>query len=312
MPDPPVPDPTPTEAEHDTSARRVVMIGPVTWDHIDGERRPGGPVSFAARTAEAFGIRLQLVVLAGADADLEALDGHDLTIVEGAHTLAMAHDVADGDRRIRVPVTVERVVAGDNVPDDWYGCSDLVLAPLLPDELDAPSIVDAVAADRLWVLAQGFQRVRAGDGAISFLDRPAEVLDDLGGASTSIFLSSDETAPWDEGALEGLARRNERVVLTRGVAGAEIWRGDDRQPIAPSPGHPVDTTGAGDVFATAFMLALDGADTDEAAAGRLAAGFATAAVERPGPASLPPRAEIEARLRAQASEGASASARGPT
>jgi sugar/nucleoside kinase (ribokinase family) len=56
---------------------------------------------------------------------------------------------------------------------------------------------------------------------------------------------------------------------------------------------PVDTTGAGDVFATAFILALG---EGEATAARLAAAYAAAKVEVVGPAPLPDRSTIERRL----------------
>jgi sugar/nucleoside kinase (ribokinase family) len=290
------PNATPTANVPGAAPRRVVMIGPVTWDEIDGERLPGGPLSFAARAAEAFGARLQFVVLAGPDADLSALSEHEVVVVEGTTTLKMDHHVVDGERSIRVPITPERVIEAADVPEAWFGCSDLVLAPLMPLEMNAAAIAEAVAAERLWVLAQGFQRVHAADGTISFLDRPAAVLDELSGPATSVFLSTDETEPWSEGDVEALASRCARVIVTQGSSGAVVLSPRGGSEIAPAPAAVVDTTGAGDVFATAFLLAFDH-DADEAAAGRLAAGFAAASIELAGPQPLPSRAEIEARLK---------------
>ena len=283
------------------------MIGPVTWDQIDGKRRAGGAVCFAARTAEAFGTPIQIVALAGPDADLDALAEQDVVIVEVASTLVMDHVVDAADRSIRVPITSQRRIEPADVPASWGGCSDLVLAPLLPDELDAPAIVEAIEPERLWVLAQGMQRVRTEDGAITFLDRPAEVLDELAGPATSVFLSDDETDAWKPEALEHLAAGCARVIVTSGGAGAIVLLPDQTREIAAVRADPVDTTGAGDVFATAFILALDGAAPDEAAAGRLAAGFAAAAIERVGPVPLPSRAEIEARLDAESTNSPSPS-----
>ena len=62
----------------------------------------------------------------------------------------------------------------------------------------------------------------------------------------------------------------------------------------------VDTTGAGDVFATAFILAMSKLGLDDAGAGRLASAYAAASVERIGPVPLPPLGEIEARARMDA------------
>ena len=55
------------------------------------------------------------------------------------------------------------------------------------------------------------------------------------------------------------------------------------------PAQVVDATGAGDVFATALILAMRAGDD---VAGRLAAACAAACVERPGSAPLPTRAEL--------------------
>lgn len=300
MPEPVAPNPALASDARGETTRRVVMIGPVTWDEIDGVRVPGGALSFAARTAEAFGVQLRLLVLAGPDADLEALSGHEVVVVQGESTLTMVHDIVDGERSIRVPVTAGRTVGAADVPEDWSGCSDLVLAPLMPDELDAPAIVEAVDAERLWVLAQGFQRVHAADGAISFLERPAKVLGELAGAATTVFLSNDETDPWPAGDVEALAARCELVIVTQGAAGALVMSPEMTVEVSPAAAEAViDTTGAGDVFATAFLLALDGVGADVGTAGRLAAGFAAAAVEVSGPGPLPTRAAIEARLKQQ-------------
>jgi sugar/nucleoside kinase (ribokinase family) len=311
-----VPDTQTVPTDEASDARRVVVVGPVTWDRMDDQRRPGGAVSFAARTADAFGVRMQVLALAGADADLDALSEHEVVIVEGASTLIMEHEFGPAGRLIRVPVTAARIVEPSDVPDGWSTCSDLVLAPLLSDELDAPALVEVFAADRLWVLAQGFQRVRADDGAITFLDRPAEVLAKLAGPATSVFLSADETSDWAAGALERLATSCARVVHTQGHRGADILHAGGAKHIDSVPAERVDTTGAGDVFATAFILACDG-ETDEASAGRIAAGFAAAAVERVGPTRLPSLAEIEARVaraarHADSREGGASSAEGPS
>ena len=64
------------------------------------------------------------------------------------------------------------------------------------------------------------------------------------------------------------------------------------------PANMVDTTGAGDVFATAFILALANAPAGGnvamgiVEAGRLASAFAAAKVERVGPVVLPARAAL--------------------
>ena len=87
------------------------------------------------------------------------------------------------------------------------------------------------------------------------------------------------TAP--EAIVDRLAARFEVGALTMGAGGSLAWAGDERhtQPTAPLEG--VDTTGAGDAFAGAFVVAyLDSKDIEVAnvAASRAARGHLDASV----------------------------------
>jgi sugar/nucleoside kinase (ribokinase family) len=108
-----------------------------------------------------------------------------------------------------------------------------------------------------------------------------------------VFLAAGEVDTWSAGALEGLARRARRVVITRGRDGADIYTAAGIEHIPARPAQRVDPTGAGDVFATAFILAVR---AGEQRAGAIASAYAAAAVERQGPAQLPPLQEIVASL----------------
>jgi sugar/nucleoside kinase (ribokinase family) len=84
------------------------------------------------------------------------------------------------------------------------------------------------------------------------------------------------------------------VVLTRGARGATIFTDASREHVPAAPAREVDPTGAGDVFAAAFLVAIhEGASPREAA--ELAAAAAACAVEAPGVAGIRGRATIEAR-----------------
>jgi sugar/nucleoside kinase (ribokinase family) len=89
--------------------------------------------------------------------------------------------------------------------------------------------------------------------------------------------------------------QSERLVVTRGAEGASVYRGEERFEVPACPAAAVDTTGAGDTFATAFILASSRLRLDDVEAARLASAYAAAGVERVGPAPLPPLSEIERR-----------------
>ncbi|MFE8070081.1 adenosine kinase [Marinobacteraceae bacterium S3BR75-40.1] len=83
------------------------------------------------------------------------------------------------------------------------------------------------------------------------------------------------------------------VVITRGAEGAWAWDGEQLHEIAAQPVKPVDTNGAGDLFAGAFLYAITEGH-DYASAGRLASAACAELICQFGP-RLP--ADAHERLR---------------
>ena len=281
---------------------RVLFVGPLSLDlFAEGTAAatlPGGSVSYAARTAAAFRERLAILTIGGPDANVDALAGHEVEIVNAAATLAFEFHAIGGRRQLRVLRRPGRPLRADDLPGGWRQPRLLILAPLLPDDIDLASFAALPARDGRAVLAQGLQRRLDESSVISHLSRPSSALLDGCTNETSVFLSEDEISGWRSEDFEALTSPTARVVVTRGAAGADIYYAS-RPPrhVDACAANAVDTTGAGDVFATAFMLALH---EGEDAASRLASAAAAAAVEQRGPAPLPPRARIAARVGAAA------------
>jgi sugar/nucleoside kinase (ribokinase family) len=133
---------------------------------------------------------------------------------------------------------------------------------------------------------------RAGEKPISVDPGSAGFLREFGAqrfldglAGTKILFPNSEEAETLAGSAdpavqrEALTRRFPLVVVKRGVAGAEAWRGDEIFRVSAPAIEVVDTTGAGDAFAGAFLAAVLGDETmpnclDKAvAAGSAAVGF---------------------------------------
>ncbi|MBM4415901.1 MAG: hypothetical protein FJ035_06600 [Chloroflexi bacterium] len=283
----------------------LLIVGAVTRDVFTNPaaaatERAGGAASFAARAAAALGVRAAILIVAAADADLDALEGHDLHVVPADATLAFEHDRdATGGRTLRLLARSQHVLTCDDLPAPWQEADVLLLAPLLADDVDVASFARLAAPQRA-LLAQGLQCRVATDGAVHTLDGPAPALFAAlappAGARTTVFLSAEETAGWRAADRETVAARCARLVLTQGAAGARVCEGGTTYDVPPAPANAVDTTGAGDVFATALILGFSAGD---AAAERVATLLAAAAVERYGAAELPtrlaPRAALEER-----------------
>lgn len=112
----------------------------------------------------------------------------------------------------------------------------------------------------------------------------AEMLDD---GVDLLFCNEEEACLWSdalsvEAALETLKKVAGQIVITRGSKGALVWDGSQRIDIAPTPVTPLDSNGAGDMFAGAYLFGLTRGWTP-ARAGGLASRAAAAVVGRFGP-----------------------------
>ena len=269
---------------------QVLLVGAVTLDRFGDEWRPGGAPLYAARALAALGLRARVLTIAGPDADLEVLAGHELEVVAAEASLRFEHEPAGDSRRLRLAARPARALTAGDLPAGWGDAGVLVLGPLLPDDVDVASFL-GVATGLVGLLAQGLQRRVRADGGVAMERAPSgallEALQAESHARTTVFLSSEEVAGWPREVLSALASSCARVVVTRGAAGAEVHRGGAAPlAVAAAPAQAVDTTGGGDAFAAAFMAALAGGAGD-AAAGALAARVAAATVERVGPAEVP-------------------------
>ncbi|MYE32196.1 MAG: hypothetical protein F4X80_06015 [Chloroflexi bacterium] len=269
------------------SGPQIVVVGAVTEDRFGEETRPGGAVLYAVRALEALGIHTRVLASGPSDSDLEALDPHERTFVARAASLRFAHDMAGDERRLRVLSKPDRPLSASDLPDPWRDTDAMILGPLLPDDLDVASFA-RLSIPRIALLAQGLQRQVTADGVVSLLDEPSPALLSACDSHTSVFLSREEVARWQAGAVEDLAAACACVVVTRGADGADVYRpGVEPLRIAAAPASAVDTTGAGDAFAASFAAALTCGASDEQA-GALAARVAAATVEHVGPVRLPP------------------------
>jgi hypothetical protein len=177
------------------------------------------------------------------------------------------------------------------VPEDWSDAPIVLLAPVL-NEVD-PLLATAFGDSSLGAAAQGWLRGLGRDGAITPVTW--EPPDLLLGRLQALFLSREDVGADVTGAIE-LFQRVPVGVLTAGEAGALLFVNGDRYEVPARPALELDATGAGDVFAAAFLVDYhDHGDAWDAAAAATCAG--SLAVEGEGTAAIPDRAALDAALR---------------
>ncbi len=178
--------------------------------------------------------------------------------------------------------------------------SDVAVAELVPESLKAAQwlyiegyLVSSASARAAVKEARAIARANGVKIALTFSDpamvrffKPglAEMLDD---GVDLLFCNEEEACLWSDtlgvdAALESLKKIAREVVITRGGQGALVWDGEKRIDIPASPATPVDSNGAGDMFAGAYLFGLT-RGWEPARAGALASLAAAAVVSQFGP-----------------------------
>ncbi len=277
----------------------VLLVGPVSIDEIAGERRLGGTVSYAASVVAAFGLRARILTIAAPDADLSLLSAsHDLHVAQDSATLTFAFSQTPQGRQLTTLARPSRPLTASDLPAAWRSPAILILGTLIEGDIDLDSFGSiASSASHIAIATQGLQRHATPAVTTGPLTDLSSLIQ-LCTHSTSLFRSAREASVWTADQLPAILATGARVITTNGERGAEVQRAEGDRQIPPvSFESEIDATGAGDIFASAFILTLHEGD---AAAGRLAAAFAAASVALRGPGPLPIRAEIERRLAAAA------------
>jgi sugar/nucleoside kinase (ribokinase family) len=272
-------------------APRLLVVGHVTWDLREGREELGGTVSYAALAARKLGWRAGILTSAGPELEPERdLPGIDVFAARSAATTRFRNLYGDDGTRRQVLVSRGDPIDLTVLPEAWRAPEALLLGPVA-GEL-GPGTALSFQADVVGVAAQGFLREFDGDGTVSPRDwrTPAR---DLEGAHV-VFLSEHDLPDAERRAQELLATVPV-VALTRGWRGLRLFTREGVQEVASLPRAEKDPTGAGDVFAAAFLLRYhEAADLLEAAV--FAACAASCAVEGVGVSTLGGREEVCRRM----------------
>ena len=262
---------------------RDVQPDPPGW-------RAGGAAFYAAATASRLGCSVG-VVTAGA-AEVEALRELPNTTVVclDARCSTSFENVASPAGRRQWLRALAPVISADLLPNEWRTAPLALLAPVAGEV--PPALARAFPRALLGVAAQGWlRRLEVGHEV-----RPApwEHAPEVLPYAAAVFASDEDL----QGAAPGwLGVRGPVMVVTRGADGCELTHGGRTRHVPAFPATEIDATGAGDVFAAAFMLRLR-ESRDPLDAARYASCVASSAVAGVGAASLPSPDWVRERLEA--------------
>ena len=270
---------------------RLLCVGHVCHDRAPGGDVVGGSVTYGSLTAQRLGWDVAILTSAGPDFDpARELPGVPVFVQPSAATTRFVNEYEpDGTRRQTVTSRADEIRFGA-LPDEWSAPDALLLGPLA-GELAGVNAT-AFAAGCVGAIAQGYVRAIDAEGRVSARDwqRPER---DLLGVHV-LFLSQHDVPDADTRAREFLSLVP-LVALTRGWRGLTLLTRDGVHDVPSLPRPEQDPTGAGDVFAAAFLVRYQEC-SDPLDAAAFAACAASCAVEGIGTTTLGDRVEVERRL----------------
>jgi sugar/nucleoside kinase (ribokinase family) len=268
-----------------------VAVGHLTVDELSGGLRPGGSALYAGLFAHHQGLRVGLLTSVGPDFPFEVIPPEiEVVSVPAARTTRFALRYGPEGRRLTLRARAAPL-GPEDLPSRFAAARLAYLCPVA-DEV-APTLARAFPESAVGVGAQGWCRTWDQEGTVRM--RPWPDPGPVLSRALALFLSSDDVAGWEAIALE-LYQDVPLGALTFAERGAVLFVSGERHVVPAAPATEVEPTGAGDVFAAAFLVRYDATGDPWDAAGYAAVAGALT-VEAPGVAGVPTAERLAARWR---------------
>jgi sugar/nucleoside kinase (ribokinase family) len=280
-----------------------LVVGHLVKDKVREDYRLGGTAAYASLAAHRLGLRTAILTRAAADLNLSGLPP-DIEVhrLPSPLTTVFENIYSGGHRTQHVWAKADPIAAAD-VPQELRAARIVLLGPVVAEVEE--EVARCFPQSLVAVGAQGWLRTFAADGRVGQLSprlwQPRLLLHHC----QALFVSEEDLPPAEtEETLTLWTAQVPILFFTLGYRGSRLWSGGRWQNVPAFPAREVDPTGAGDVFAAAFLARYLETD-DIAQASLFAAAAAAVSVEAVGTAGIPTRAQVEERLRRQGEAAAS-------
>lgn len=268
-----------------------LIVGHATRDVTpDGNFLAGGTVTYSGLTASRLGLRV--AALTSADPTFHLFQDEPSIRVHcrpAKATTTFENIYAHGVRRQCLRSVAEPLTWAD-LPAGWEQAPIVHLGPIA-QEVDI-AFIAALSRQLVGITPQGWLR-RWDEKGVVFPTPWAFPVDLL--QAVDVVILSPEDVGGDRQQIDFFRQHVRLCLLTIGQQGAIVYQGGSERRVPAYRAREVDPTGAGDVFAAAFMVRFyETGDALEAA--RFANAAASFVIEGPGTTSIPTRAQVEWRL----------------
>ncbi|MBI2846213.1 MAG: hypothetical protein HYX86_06690, partial [Chloroflexi bacterium] len=173
------------------------------------------------------------------------------------------------------------------VPEEWRGTKLVLLGPVAHEINE--SFLDLFPNSFLALSPQGWLRSWDNHGRVHPRFEPGL---EKAFSRASTVIVSEEDLQGKAAALLPILKKLPMSIVTRGQKGATLYLKGQILDLPPRPAQTVDPTGAGDVFAAAFMVKY-ARTQDPVLSTQFAQVAASFSTEAPGLAGIPDREKVE-------------------
>jgi len=267
-----------------------LIVGHVVQDVVPDGYTIGGTATYMSITARNLGRTPGIVTRLAPDFVIpDVLHGIHVHRIDSPQTTTFHNIYHDGHRKQFLLARADDIQPND-VPAEWRRAPIVHLGPLAR-ELDA-RFANLFPGALVGVTPQGW--LREWDETKRVRMRPwAEAPEIL--PHVDVLVLSEEDLNGDTALMDEYVRLTRIAVMTQGPKGCTVFTQGTARRVPGFPVREVEPTGAGDVFAGAFLIRLQETG-DPLQAARFANATASFCVQAPGITGIPTREQVEERL----------------
>ena len=228
-----------------------LAIGHFCYDVTPNGYVLGGSAAYSTITARNLGFHARVITAVGNDFDQRnpLLNGIEVFYQESSNTTIFDNRYSEDGQRQQFILALGAKLISQHITDDCCNAEVAYLCPIA-DEVD-PDCIHSFNGSLIGVTPQGWMRYRKKDSRVLAKRwNSAELI--LPYADVLILSDEDLSTCPDE--LEKYIELTKIVVLTKGKHGAILYENGRVSDSSAYPANEIDPTGAGDVFATAFLI----------------------------------------------------------
>ncbi len=258
-----------------------LVIGHIVKDLLEEGFTIGGTAAYSSLTARNLGRRVGIITSFAADFDIGDLRPAAQVVCLPSAATTSFQNIYHGETRQQFVNSLAGKIGPEAVPAAWRRCPIVQIGPLV-QEVDE-EIVHLFPHSLVGVTPQGWMRQWDETGRVrATVWSPSEqVL-----SSIKVLIFSEDDVAGDMALISAYAELTDIVVVTKGYKGSTVYHGGQARYFPTHQVVEIDPTGAGDIYAAAYLVRLEETG-DPYEAARFANYVATRSVEKRGLEGVP-------------------------